>query len=279
LGDAVQVSAVLRHVAAARPNWRICYQAEEGKHQVGWGIVANTFAYGDPCPVSHVDAEVQILLFDTWAGWHDRPNTRVSSCLHERFGLSWRAEYGRYQVNVSEEVRAQARRLMPSILGRYVALHYRGDSSPERKNLSHEQAAAICTVIRRVGGCPLLLDWRREWPLHEKRVTPGLHGCAADINCAVISECAAYIGIDSGPSKCASATDAPSLVVWTGHSPIPFHDPADNTTHLIPLGFKGLFPVVDDPKVIAWFVGRYNIRWYDGDPVDEIKRWLMEVLK
>ena len=47
LGDAVQMSAVLRHVVAARPEWHIDYQAEEGRHQVGRGIVDNTFAYGE----------------------------------------------------------------------------------------------------------------------------------------------------------------------------------------------------------------------------------------
>ncbi len=41
-----KVSAVLRHVAKYRPHWVVDYQADEGKHQVGRGIVAATFAYG-----------------------------------------------------------------------------------------------------------------------------------------------------------------------------------------------------------------------------------------
>ena len=42
LGDAVQMSAVLRHVAKYRPHWRVDFQAESGRYCIGGGIVANT---------------------------------------------------------------------------------------------------------------------------------------------------------------------------------------------------------------------------------------------
>ena len=114
LGDAVQMSSVLRHVARYRSEWTVDYRAEEGKHQVGRGIVANTFAYGEPAPHDHYDAEVDICLYDTWANFGDRPNTRVSSCLHERFGLGWDRECGRYQVNVSQSVKNWAAAVVPT---------------------------------------------------------------------------------------------------------------------------------------------------------------------
>src|SRR4051812_34516273 len=101
LGDAVQMSAVLRHVRKYRTHWIVDFQAEPGRSCVGNGIAHNTFDYGDPYPSSNYDCEVQILLYDTWANWQDRPNTRVSSCLRERFGLEWDEECGRYQINVS----------------------------------------------------------------------------------------------------------------------------------------------------------------------------------
>ena len=265
LGDAVQMSAVLRHVAKVRSHWVIDYQAEEGKHQVGRGIVQNTFAYGELYPSPRYDAEVQILLFDTWANWHDRPNTRVSSALHERFGLEWKVEYGRYQVNVSDSVRRWAQDTVPV---NAVAVHYKGDSSKDKKDLSNDQAVAVCDYIGSLGCHPYMLG--RHIPL----------GFNAEVNCAIISQCRAFVGIDSGPSKCASATDTPSLVVWTGHHPAPFHDPAPNTTHLVPVGYHGLEPVCNDAGVIDWFERHYTVRMYsDHDPVPEIKRWLSEVLK
>lgn len=289
LGDAVQVSAVLCHVAKARPNWLIDYKAEEGRHCVGRGIVANTFAYGSPYPSNYYDAEVQIVLYDTWANWHDRPNTRVSSCLHEMFGLEWNAGYGQYQVAVSDESMKAASALLfglqddrkPSRHTRkVVAVHYEGDSSPTKKNLSHTQADEVCEAVDHMGYTPVILDWRNKSQLHWRRfTTPSQWGRDAEMVCAVISQCSAFVGIDSGPSKCASATDTPSMVVWTGHHPAQFHDPAPNTTHLVPHGYHGLEPVCNDEGVIRFFEKNYNVRMYKRDPVCEIKKWLAETLR
>ncbi len=293
MGDAVQMSAVLQHVCKYHPHWCVDFQAEEGRQCVGNGIVHKTFAYGDPHPTLNYDAEVQIVLYDTWANWHDRPNTRVSSCLHERFGLEWDAECGRYQINVDKNTMAFTQGFMTIVTDgmckkeKVVAVHYQGDSSPAQKNLSHIQALEICGHIEDVGCFPLLLDWRGKSPLHGSHnfSTVGNHalscvlGRDAGINCAVISQCAAFVGIDSGPSKCASATNTPALVTWTGHHPAPFHDPAPNTTHLVPKEYHGLAPVCNDEGVIKWFEAHHKVRQYKDDPIGEIKTWLTEVLR
>lgn len=305
LGDAVQMSAVLRHVVAACPHWIIDYQAEEGKHQVGCGIVAHTYPYpytGQDTAHKYIqpyyDFEIQICLYDTWANWHDRPNTRVSSCLHDKFDLPWLPEYGRYKVEVQPESMDGARVLLwggteenrqPTQeftryrrqTTRYVAIHYQGDSSQTKKNLTHEQTFSICKEIERLGYEPLILDWREQCPIKEYRRLriPREWGRDAEMVCAVISQCHAFVGIDSGPSKCASATDTPALVVWTGHHPAPFHDPAPNTTHLVPVGYHGLEPVCNDPGVIKWFEAHHTIRTYDHNLVSPIKEWLREVLE
>lgn len=281
LGDAVQMSAVLRHVAKYRPRWRADLRAEAGRYCIGRGILnGNCFEYGhNPEPDKVYDAEVQICLYDTWANWGYKPNTRVSSCLHERFGLEWDAECGRYQVQVRKRSVGAAREVLHYGRNRLVAIHYDGDSSPDRKNLSHSQADEICMAVSGLGCEPLVLDWRMRSPVPRRKVRePVEWGGDAEMVCAVISQCAAFVGIDSGPSKCASATDTPSLVVWTGHHPAPFHDPAPNTTHLVPRGYHGLEPVCNDPGVIRFFEENYNIRQYDGDPVSEVKQWLREVL-
>ena len=288
LGDCVQVSAVLRHLKKHRPHWTIDYQAEEGRHQVGRGLVSETFAYGAPYPRNHYDAEFQILLFDTWYGWHDRPNTRVASCLHERFGLPWDAACGRYYVEVWPDAVRSARAAMYGIQAdrernpgaRFVAVHYQGDSSGPKKDLTHGQADRVCEAIEQLGYIPVILDWRDRSPLHYRRLTsPTDWGKNAEMVCAVISQCAAFVGIDSGPSKCASATDTPSLVVWTGHHPAPFHDPAPNTTHLVPHGYHSLEPVCGNPGVVGWFEEHYNVRHYERDPVREVAAWLEEKLR
>jgi hypothetical protein len=263
-GDSVQMSAVLRHVARYRLDWRVTFQAEEGRQCVGNGIVDATIAYGSPYPFPYYDAEVLICLYDTWANWGDRPNTRVSSALHEHFGLPWDHECGRYQVSISKETNRWA---FEQVGSRKVAIHFQGDSSKDKKDLTREQAAAICCRVRELGYEPFMLGRHNEW------------GGDAEKNCAVITACEAFVGIDSGPSKCASATDTPALVTWTGHHPAPFHDPAPNTTHLVPVGYHGLEPVCNDPGVIRWFESNYNIRTYERDPVEGIKRWLTDTLK
>ena len=288
LGDAVQMGPVLRHVARARPHWIIDYQAEEGKHQVGRGIVANTFAHGKRYPSEHYDAEVQVVLYDTWAGWTDRPNTRVSSCLHERFGLGWDPALMRYSVHVDPDSVSGAYTLLYEGVGkatvrpnRTVAVHYEGDSAVNKKNLSHGTASDICELIDKMGRRPAILDWRARSPLpFFKMRTPAAWGGSAEMVCAVVSQCEAFIGIDSGPSKCASATSTPSLVVWTGHHPAAYHDPAPNTTHLVPDNYHSMHPVCGDEEVAAFFERWYNVRTYDRDssPVPIIKAWLEEVL-
>lgn len=303
LGDSVAMSAVLRHVVKHLPGWHIDYQAEEGRHQVGRGIVTNTFASGQPYPSDHYDAEVLITLFERWKGYRDRPNTRVSYSLKEHFGLEWNPDLARYQVEVSHEAE-QAAMVLSGIGckqggrgakhgtprqrygGRVVAIHYQGITCKPQKDLTHAQAATICRYVEKLGCTPLLLDWRDESPLvHSLEVrtvgrTPRSRefGTSAEMNAAVIAQCAAFVGIDSGPAKCASATDTPSLVVWTGHSPLPFHDPAPNTTHLIPVGYNGLSPKIEDQYAIDWFEANYKTRWYSGDPVVEVGEWLRETL-
>lgn len=282
LGDAVHMSSVLRHVARARPYWLVDYCAEEGKHQVGRGIVANTFAYGQPHPSEHYDSEVQMVLYDTWRGWTDRPNTNVSSCLHDCFQLPWTPESQRYEVEISRKSMDSAGRLLGNT--KCVAVHYEGDSSPAKKNLTQDQALEVCRAIEALGRIPLVLDWRYKSLLPcahgiRKLRAPSAWGGNAEMVCAVISQCEAFVGVDSGPAKCASATDTPTLVVWTGHHPAQFHDPAPNTTHLVPRGYHQLGPVCDNEAVVKWFERHYTTRQYVLDPVMEIKTWLSEVLK
>lgn len=279
LGDAVQMSAVLRHVKKYRPEWTVDFQAEPGRESVGRGHCANIFCYGQQPDVRY-GAEVQIVLYDTFANWHDRPNTRVTSCLHEKFGLEWDSECGRYQVLVRPETRELARRLIPR---NSVAIHYSGDSAKHKKDLTVEQAQEICEQVKKFGFSPLILDWRIDpLSINIKGVRSlgfdPILGRDAEVQCAVLSECIAFVGVDSGPSKCASATDTPSLVCWTGHHPAPFHDPAPNTTHLVPAGYHGLEPVCSDPGVVKWFEVNHRVRVYSNSLVREVGSWLSETL-
>lgn len=282
LGDAVQMSAVLRHVRKYRPHWEVHFQAEKGRESVGLDIAHRVFAYNEG-PPTHYDAEIGIVLYDTFANWPDRPNTRVVSCLREKFGIEWDPACARYWISVPREVGYAVQAAMAkwssgrqSLSTRCVALHYQGDSAPDKKDLSDAQAQRIVELIRALGRYPLLLDWRgkNDRLKGAGRVVDPAHGGDAAWNCAVISQCEAFVGIDSGPAKCASATETPSLVVWTGHHPALFHDPAPNTTHLVPEGYSDNYPGVRD-----FFEREYNFRRYTADPVQEVEAWLKATLR
>lgn len=289
LGDAVQMSAVLRHLRKHRPNWIIDYCADHGRHSPAIGLVRNAFHYGEPVPSSHYAAEITITLYDVFTDWPDRPNTRVTSCLNERFGLAWDRDCTRYHVGISPTQIEDACDYLQTTqserdLGKFqcVCLHYQGDSAPQRKNLTHEQAASICKLIRQHGRLPLILDWRNTSPLVDgvKTFGPGKLGCAdqwgrdAAMNAAIISQCEAYIGIDSGPGKCATATDTPTLIAWTHHHPSLYHDPSPNTTHLVPVSHGMIPPVNGATNTIDFFEANYNFMTYRDDPVERVDEWL-----
>lgn len=287
LGDAVQVTSILRHLRKHRPHWIIDYIADKGRHSTAIGLVRNSIYYDQPLPQAYYDREIDIHLYDHFAGWTDRPNTRVVSCLHERFGMAWDADCGRYEINLEQEAKESAEAFLSPFRGfGVVGIQYQGDSSQHLKNLSHEQAGDLCRAIKECQRIPLLLDWRNRSPLPDGCTihTTGRFsmsdawGKDAQMNAAFIEQCEAFIGIDSGPGKCAAATNTPSLIIWTWHHPSFFYDPAPNVTHLIPenhadIVVNGCKPVVD------WFEKNYNWRTYKGDPVNEANQWLKEVLR
>lgn len=323
LADAVQMSAVLRHLRKHRPSWLIDYCADEGRHSAAIGLVRNAFHYGEPRPSSSYDREIDIVLYDQFAAWQDRPNTRVSQCLHERFGMGWDPECGSYEINVTCQANSDALQYLmsyriPSFAqcylmthtppyplgtplikaddGKYwpakfkcVCIQYEGDSSQINKNLTTEQAAEICQAVIAMGRVPLLMDWRNKSPLPDGKTihttgrlsTSDTWGRDVQMNAAIISQCEAFVGIDSGPGKCASATSTPTLICWTGHHPALFHDPCANTTHLVPVDHRSN-PLLRGNAVVAeWFEKNYAWRGYDDaeDLVSKTEAWLQEVLK
>lgn len=294
LADNVQVTAILRHLRKHRPNWIIDMQSD--RPSTFEGLVRNSWPHLDYSDISY-DREIDVNLYDTFCAFTDRPNTRVTSCLHERFGMEWDRECGEYQVNVSEDSKAKAFEFLAKTPTRYLAakkcfpfvcVHYRGDSSQDKKNLSKHQAAAICDAVLSHNRIPLLLDWRGQSDLDDGKYIYSVKGLStrevwgrdAQMNAAIISQCEAFIGIDSGPGKCASATKTPTLIVWTGHHPALFHDPHPGTTHLVPANHREMGLLRGNSAVADWFEANYNWRTYHSDAglVHGVKGWLSEVM-
>ncbi len=285
LGDACQLTAVMRHVVAARPHWLIDYVADPGREVAMLGHVRSVYTHANQPDEAAYDRVIDIDLYDTFAAWEDRPNTRVTSCLHEKFGLPWQRELAKYQIHVTDEAKEIAKKLV-HVPKRTVAIHWQGDSAKTHKDLDAEHAFRICLHMEYAGLYPLVMDWRNISSLRVNGFSLGNvampyrdeWGRSAQVNAAIIARCSAFIGIDSGPGKCATATETPTLIIWTRHHPALFHDPAGNTTHLVPVGHGQMHPVNGNEAVLRFFASNYNVMEYaDGDPVPQVREWLASI--
>lgn len=297
LGDCVQFSVVLNHLKKHRPNFVVDVHMGIGKEKCAVGLCRRVFHDKGQQPVGPYDTVVEIGFYENYTGYPDRPNSKVTNCLQEVFGLPWDAALGRYEVAVSGDAMRRANEWLRSTGavekdGKFnvVIVHGQGNTSPWKKNLAHWQCALLCDFIRKAGRVPVVLDWDRRSPLPDGKTVfcphaddplwGGIGTGDAEVIAALIKQSEAFIGVDSGPGKVASSTDTPTLICWTGHHPIQFHDPAENTTHLIPADHRRLPPVHDHSDVGDWFEKHYLFQTYSGGHglVAKAKMWLGEVL-
>jgi hypothetical protein len=299
LGDVTQFTVILKHLHRHRSGWNVDVRCGIGKHTALKGLCRRVYHDREPEPTETYDSVQDLGWWENYNAYDDRPNSKVTNCLAEVFGIKWEADLARYEIRVGAEALAKAAGWLrsngvPEQDGRFRAViaHYEGNTNPQRKNLTHWQARDVLEFIRLCGRIPVILDWDDRSPLidHKTVLSPGVgkddiwggfgSGDAETI-AALIRLSDAFIGIDSGPGKVASSTDTPSLICWTGHHPLQFHDPAENTTHLIPSHHRTMSPCSGRPKMCDFFVQYYHFRTYardDGeDLVRQAKAWLKDV--
>ncbi len=292
-----QFSVVLKHLRKHRPDWTVHVKCGRGKHTALLGLCDRVFHDQEPEPEGPYDSKLALGWYENYLRFTDRPNSKITNCLQEVFGIDYDPELARYSVRVSSPAMNRATKYLESIGAKgdrqynVVLIHYEGNTSPYKKNLSHWQAQALCELVIRCGRIPVVLDWDNRSPLPDgKRIfcPPlgvgdiwGSFGSGdAETIAALISCAEAYIGVDSGPGKIASSTDTPALICWRGHHPIQFHDPADNTTHMVPEEHRSIPPCGDDSRIADYFERHYKFRTYSGEHglVAQAQRWLAEAL-
>jgi ADP-heptose:LPS heptosyltransferase len=300
LGDVVQFVVVLKHLKKHRPDWQIDVRCGRGKHSALRGFCNAVWHDQEPEPPHKLyDTVADIGWYENYLHFGDRPNSKITNCLQEVFGLGWDRELARYEIKLSGDCRGKVANYLRSIGCREVAaekynafvIHYEGNTSTWKKNLSHWQAKVLIDHALAAGRVPVLLDWDGRSPLADnKRVFRppvgkgdiwGEFGSGdAETIAALIHMAEAFVGIDSGPGKCASATGTPSLSIWRDHSPVQFHDPCPTTMHLVPADWRSV-PPCEDNQVASFFEAHYRFRVYrgDGGMVDAAREWLSEVLR
>jgi ADP-heptose:LPS heptosyltransferase/SAM-dependent methyltransferase len=279
LGDAVQLTVVLRHLRHYHPDWDVDVLSLPGKHSAFAGQCRRSLVL-DRDAVDHRAYDQVHRL-----GWHECraasgnwPATKPSRCLLEVFGLTPEPELCRYSISYGEETRQRARGYLASVClsgprddGRYpaVLLHYQGNTSSGSKDLDHDLARELFDVIRQCGFVPVILDWDRRSPLPDgatvhnpgadHELWGGLGTGDAAVLAALIDASTLMVGVDSGPLHVAGATSTPTVAVWTAHHPALYFDLADNVTHLVPGDHQRL---VSGPEALRFFEAHYRHRTY-----------------
>jgi len=278
LGDAVQFTSLLRHLRHYHPDWNVDVQTLLGKHSALIGLCRNMSIIGSaPPPATHYDETYEIEWHECQTAEENAPSTKVARCLREVFGLTPVPELCRYQIRPTETDHQRGRDYLASVCGppgddgryRAVLIHYQGNTSGERKNLSHELIRNLCDVVLGAGHVPVILDWDRRSPLPDgiRIHNPGADhplwrqtgtGDAATL-VALIEASTLMIGVDSGPLHAAGATSTPTIGVWTAHHPIHFFDLADNVIHFVPINHSNL---VNGQAALTYFDRNYEYRPY-----------------
>lgn len=278
LGDAVQLTAVLKHLRHYHPDWEIDVAALRGKHTAFHGLCREVLMLDDPSRDRTRYQQVYALE------WHENrsadprwPNTKVTRCLLEVFQLTPIPDLCRYEIAISDAARNRARDYLRSITGepgsegryRAVLIHYEGNTSGDKKNLPTDVIRSVCATVRDAGYVPVILDWDRRSPLPDQKTIfcpgaehplwQGIGTGDAEQLAALIDAATLMIGIDSGPLHVAGATTTPTLGVWTHHHPFQFFDLAPQVLHLIPEQHAAQ---VGSPAAVAYFQRNYRAETY-----------------
>jgi SAM-dependent methyltransferase len=288
LGDAVQLTVVLKHLQKYRPDWNVDVVSGIGKHTLFRGLCRQSSADRDRL------SRVYDHVFDL--GWHenynaygDCPSTKVTNCLREVFGVDPDPELMSYSVSVSADALSRAKSYLSSLgvgttpEGRFrvVLAHNKGNTSPQKKNLSDADLIPTANLCGEYGYRLVVLDWdNRISPdlLTHRNVTVCSHLSARDLWMhggsgdgetigALAALSAACVGIDSGPGHVFGAAPTPARIVWVQHHPVNFYDLCPNVVHLLPERHREI-PPAHHERVWNYFRDHYEFRTYSHVGVD-----------
>jgi len=260
LGDAVQLTVVLKHLRHYRPNWVVDVEVLLGKETLFFGVCRNAFIHGS----SALDESIYDESYDL--EWHecsvcrvDSPSTKAERCLDEVFRLEPIPELCGYHITYRQETARLAREYLEEVSqtppgpdGRYptVLIHYEGNTSRRDKDLPTETVERLCADLLNLGTVPVILDWDARTPfvdgvrIFNPDVNSPLWGGQgtgdAEMLAALIDGSTLMIGVDSGPLHLAGATTTPTIGVWTRHHPLHYFGHADHVLHLVPVDHRRL---------------------------------------
>ena len=281
LGDLVQLTVVLQHLARYRPDWEVDLWSGRGKESACRGLCRRTWHdQGEEPNLRDYDRVYDLEWDECYQIYADSPSTKACQCLRDVFEIAPDSELLRYRIDVTDVSSGLTGEYLASIGckrgpdERYnaVVIHYEGNTSPDRKNIDHASIAYLCRTVSAAGFVPVILDWDRRSPLpdgttiHCPGVGPhdlwGSFGSGdAERLAALVGQSRLAIAIDSGPQKVAGSTTTPTIGVWTGHHPLQFFDLCPNVTHLVPENLREV-PPGHDERIQRYFREHYRHEFY-----------------
>lgn len=283
LGDAAQFTIVLKHLKSYYPDWVVDVFCLIGKHSAMKGLCNRVYHDREIRPLeTSYDKVFELYWWENYIGYKDRPNTKVSNCLKEVFGLDYDLALGKYQILIDSLDLDRAASYLRSIgceregsKFNSVVFHYQGNTAPQKKN------ARDIELLLLIGWClehnyvPVVLDWDNRTKLVDQKTVfcprPAGYdiwggtgtGDAATI-AALIEQSSLFVGVDSGPQKCAGSTTTPSIGLWFGHSLIQFFDLCSNFVHMIPKNWRTIAPCSASTEIQAFTEHFYSLREYQN---------------
>jgi SAM-dependent methyltransferase/ADP-heptose:LPS heptosyltransferase len=287
LGDAVQLTSLLKHFNKARPGWAIDIVCGTGKHTIFRGLARRAYSTDEPGPSEDgYQMVTELGWYENYNAYGDCPSTKVTNCLRDVFQIE--PDHGQltYTIHVSDEAKERARAALIRFgiaecdgtqPGRFklVLAHHKGNTSQEKKNLSDADLLATAHLCYAHGYTLGVLDWdgrTGDILSHHPAVKilshvadPVLwlgHGTGDGETIAALGGMAsACVGIDSGPGHVFGACPTPAVIVWVRHHPIQFYDLAVNVVHLLPENHRSISPAHHE-HCFAFFRDNYNHRIY-----------------
>src|SRR6202035_1907355 len=194
LGDAVQFTVVLMHLARAFSQWDVDVVSQRGKHTAFRGLCRRSYHDGEPRPGDGAYQLVRdVFWYENYNAYIVRPNSKITNCLSEEFpspptplpnrargelvGIPYDPALGRYEVRPEPDDFAATAAYLRSIKcvqgddGKFnaVIIHYQGNTSQHKKNLSDDAVMLLCGQALDRGFVPVILDWDRRSGIPDNR--------------------------------------------------------------------------------------------------------------
>lgn len=273
LGDAVQLTTVLLHLAHLFPEWAIDVASKVGAHSCFQGLARRVFVLGDEPPAEEYQLVRTLAWHEPGETYADSPATKAERALREVFNIQPIRELCRYEIRPTAEHVAAVDQYLQSIgnPSRFAVLHYQGNSATSNKNLPVQPIETLCNYLLAEGITPIILDWDNRSSLLRR---PGIY-CPNAANplwggtgtgdagamAAMFARSSLNVGIDSGPGHIMGSVVTPAIIAWTWHHPLHYYGLGDHVTHLVPLKHASLIRG-DREQGERYFAANYDSRVY-----------------